>query len=195
MDDFIRRADAEIQRLLEEDEHLQATLRGIEARRAELAIAIAKGTTAVDYYRQLMKLDHAEEEEHPPAGVTVKVIETRKRRPKRTGALTMADRLADYMDLNGGEALVGDLADQLVDRGVYPEEQRPTLYRRVYATLLRDRRFYRVSPGRFGLVPQGNSLRFATTGGLGTVIRNSGIESVGEGVGVRIAEGAEITIR
>lgn len=191
MDDFIRRADAEIQRLREEDEHLQATLRGIEARRAELAAAIAKGTTAVEYYKQLMKLD-PEADGNVPAGVTVNVIAPRQRRPKRPGAPTMADRLADYMLLNGGEELVSELADRLIEMEVYPADQRQGLYRRVYATLLRDRRFYKVSSGKFALVPQGDSMGFVT-GSKGFSITDSRV--VNGAPGIEIGKGAEITIR
>jgi hypothetical protein len=175
MKDFIEIAEAEIQRLRDEDEHLAATLRGIEARRAELARSIETGTMAIDYYKQVMKAG-AGEKEMAPSAVTVKVVGPSPRRPKRSGGPTIATRLEDFMQSNGGEALVSELADHLVEVGAYPEDQRPSLYRRVYATLLREtRRFHKVGTGKFGLAPRGDSLAFVTKANAheGITITNS----------------------
>ena len=43
MDDFIARAEAEVARLREEDDHLAATEQGIQSRRAELAKQVVAG--------------------------------------------------------------------------------------------------------------------------------------------------------
>jgi hypothetical protein len=159
MENFIEIAELNIQRLRDEDEHLAATLRGIETRRAELQREIEAGSSAVAYYRQVMGTADVNGTSAPT--VTVTALGPRNR-PRKAGAPTQADRLEDFMVANGGEAAVSELADHLVATGVYAEDQRQSLYRRVYATLLRDRRFRRVSAGKFGLARPDKPQSFLT---------------------------------
>jgi hypothetical protein len=161
MDRFTEIAEAKIQRLEEEDEHLSATLRGIEARRAELQSEIVAGKTALAYYREAMGLANAAWTGMAPNVITITTTYPKPRR-SRTGSPTMADRLEEFMVSNGGDAPVSELADRLVAQGIYPEDQRQSLYRRVYAALLRDKRFFKIDKGRFGLIPQGESRTYRT---------------------------------
>jgi hypothetical protein len=164
MESFIEITERNIERLMDEDGHLEATARGIEQRRAELRREIEKGLTALDYYRQVMGVPAnltssrvAQQGDATP--VSVKVVEPRRHR--RGQGETVADRVEDFMKANGNEALVADVAAHLIEMGLYPEDERQGLYRRVYSTMLRDKRFYKVEPGKFGLVPQGKSLSLA----------------------------------
>jgi hypothetical protein len=160
MDNFVDLAEQKIEQLRVEEDHLALTLRGLEARRSELQKQIEAGISALAYYRQVMALPVETSSVDDPAP-KVTVLEPRNR-PRRTDGPTVGDRLEDFMAGRGGEAQVSELANHLIDTGVYPQDEHQSLYRRVYAMLLRDRRFYKVSPGRFGLVPQGKSLSMAT---------------------------------
>jgi hypothetical protein len=65
------------------------------------------------------------------------------------------------MRAQGGEATVNDLRDHLIQNGEAGDPK--DVYRKIYATLLRNNRFYRSAPGKFGLIPRGES--YSSSGG------------------------------
>jgi hypothetical protein len=169
MDDFIARAEAEVARLREEDDHLAATEQGIQSRRAELAKQVVAAGEAIDYYRHLMGRAEVAAEALVGNRLLVTVGAPRERGADRPA--TIGNRAEDYMDAHGGEADVNDLRDDLMAHGASGNEK--DVYRKIYATLLRDSRFYRVSPGRFGLL----SRKEATSSSSGSFLVKAAAES------------------
>ena len=152
---FINRALANIRELEDESDHLDATIRGLEERRRSLTLRIQGAKEALRYFDSVMGRDGPAPDLLFQQGSTMTVVEVKTATPSSrhrisTGT-TVAEMSAHYMARHGGEADVSDLASHLIDVGRYTPERRRQAYRLITAILLRDRRFRRVSPGRYGL--------------------------------------------
>jgi hypothetical protein len=179
---FIERAQENIRELEEESRHLSSTIRGLEERRQSIALRIKAAQSALGYYSSLMGTNGFEA--HGTAVVsgtatlngTVTTSPTipPRRRTSNAGP-TVAEMCAEYMAAHGGEADVSDLASHLIEAGRYTPERRRQAYRLITAILLRDRRFRKVSPGRYGLADR--PVAATTTGAT------DGLFSVAQGGG------------
>lgn len=162
---FIGRAHENIRELEEESSHLAATIRGLEERQRGLTLRIQGAKEAIRYYESLMSGNGRQPDivyEQGDAFMVVEVKTAQAPQRRAAGGPTVAQMCAEFMTANTGEADVSDLASHLIEVGRYTSERRRQAYRLITAILLRDRRFRKVSPGRYGLADRPAS---ATTTG------------------------------
>lgn len=164
-DQFIARAAADLQRLMDEDAHLAATERGIAERRAALKRIILSAHEAIAYYANTMNLDSGDVikvlTEGMPRGQTAAdsdatVIDVKSEAVTPvtgTKVATTGDLMETLMKESGRDLSMNEICDFLVEQGRYPSTKKA--YPPAYATAIRDPRFKRTAPGRFGLSDPG----------------------------------------
>lgn len=139
-DDFIERAQVQLRELQEQDTHLANTQRGLEEQRGAMAAEMERITGAIEVYGRLMGVASGEplEDQAPLLADDLK-------------KMTIADGCEVIMRSQGGEAAAMMLLRTLQKIGKISRSKGS--YGTIVRTLSRfGGRFYKVRPGRWGLV-------------------------------------------
>lgn len=138
---LLARAQEQISDLRRQDDQLRRTAEGISAKRVGLANEIAKVETAIEVFAALLP---KESQLKKAAGFVLRIA----------ASLIMAGTIGDaaerFMAANGGKAAVTELVTAFQEAGRVTDDGKAA-YRVLYATLDRDPRFERLSPGVYGL--------------------------------------------